>query len=69
MCDDKVANNGEVFIDVSDLRVLISFDPRYYDSLEDQKYDKIIPWEVDLKMLKKQLTEHTLPDFLMAMGA
>ena len=49
ICDEKVANNGEVFINVSGLRKVISFDPRYYDSLEDQKYVKIIPWEVDLK--------------------
>jgi len=49
MCDEKVANNGEVFINVSSLRKVILFDPWYCDSLEDQKYDKIIPWEVDLK--------------------
>jgi len=27
ICDEKVANNGEVFIDVSGLRKIISFDP------------------------------------------
>ena len=52
MCDEKVANNGEVFIDVSGPRKVISFDPWYYDSLEDQKYGKIIPWEVDQVKVK-----------------
>ena len=47
--DEKVANNGEVFINVFGSRSIISFGLWYYDSLEDQKYVKIIPWEVDLK--------------------
>jgi hypothetical protein len=27
ICDEKVANNGEVFIDISGSRKIISFDP------------------------------------------
>ena len=64
--DDNVANNGEVFIDVFGLRKVIPNGLWYYDLLEDQKYDKIIPWEVDLK-LQKKLTELILPVFLMEM--
>ena len=63
--DDNVANNGGVFIIVFGSRVLRIVGPDTYDSLEDQKYDKIIPWEVDLK----NLSWHILPVFLMAMVA
>ena len=50
ICDAKVANNGEVFISVSGFRGVCLVGPDAYYSLEDQKYDKIIPWEVDLKL-------------------
>ena len=50
ICDDKVANNGEVFIVVSGFRGMCLVGPDAHYSLEDQKCDKIIPWEVDLKL-------------------
>ena len=51
--DDNVANNGGVFIIISGFRVVCLVGPDSYNSLEDQKCDKIIPWEVDLKSKKK----------------
>ena len=62
--DEKVANNGGVFIIVSCLRISISYGLGFWSLLEDQKCDKIIPWEVDLK-----LNWYIYLVFLMAMEA
>ncbi len=50
--DEKVANNGEVLLLKGLLiTILVTVRHDWYNLLEDQKNNKIIPWEVDLILI------------------